>query len=66
MDKVNGLVVWTARARLQVINEETMMWKTLSNVMDTPNRINEEVVRLKSLGYKNIWINDCFGRRIAD
>ena len=57
--------IWTAKAKFQIINEDTFHWDTLIECMDTPNEITKAKSELKRKGYKSIWINsDVFGRNL--
>lgn len=60
VEKLDNLNIWT-NCKFKIIDTNTMKWKTISSVLDTPKHIQEEKDRLESKGYKNLWVFHVYG-----
>lgn len=50
--------VWTAAAKIRMIDESTMKWVTLAVCIDTPNAIKAAIVAVKkSKPRATIWVH---------
>ena len=53
--------IWPHGAKIKTIDNRN--WKTILQVMDTPNKINEAVKKLRKKGHRNLWVFHSWGEK---
>lgn len=53
--KIGTVINYEYVSTIQIIDNDTMKWKTITPVLDTPNEIKKMKEKLEAEGYKNLW-----------